>query len=157
MANYSCMRRAPTREFGLTIIELMVVIAIISILLVIAVPVYQQYSSRAKVTEGLNLAAPILNGVAEYRQTNSKWPENNSDAGASTSTDYETDFVEKIEVSANNPDGTITITYKPAAITGITSTTNTLIYTPSIDSASTVTWECDGGTLADWARPSRCR
>lgn len=146
------------QEHGFTIIELMIVIAIISILLIIAVPVYQQYTARVKIAEGLNLSAPLLVSVAEYYQTNNSWPDDNAAAGAPIPAEYETDFVETIEISAgSSADGTITITYKSAAISGISSTTNTLIYTPSVDSTLTVSWECDGGTVPDWARPARCR
>lgn len=65
--------------------------------------------------------------------------------------------VESTEVSASARDGTITITYKPSAISEITSGTNTLIYTPSVDAALTVSWNCDAESLPDWARPGRCR
>lgn len=148
----------PARVAGLTIIELMIVIAIISIISVIAIPVYQQYTARAKVSEGMRLAAPIMNSIAEYYQTNSEWPPNNSAAGAPSPTEYETDFVDEIEVSRMAQDGTITIVYKPSGINEITSSTNTLIYTPTADPVSfTVTWECNAGTLPHWARPPRCR
>lgn len=142
-------------ESGLTIIELMIVITIVSIITAIAIPVYQQYAARAKISEGMNLAAPILVKVAEYYQTNSRWPASNSAAGAPPPVEYETDFVEQIEVT-NTP--AVTITYKTSGITELTAGTNTLVYTPSVDPASlTVTWECDGGTIPEWGRPPRCR
>lgn len=150
--------KIPGRIAGLTIIELMVVIAIVSILSIIAIPVYQQYTARAKVAEGMNLAAPIKNRIAEYYQTNNAWPADNSAAGAPPPTEYETDIVETIEVSASAQDGAITITYKTSGITELTSSTNTLIYTPTPDPASqTITWECNTGTVPTWALPPRCR
>ena len=59
---------------GFTLIELMIVVAIIGILAAIAIPAYQDYTIRAQVTEGLNLASSIKAGVAEYYAQNGTWP-----------------------------------------------------------------------------------
>lgn len=158
MSGYRREMRGPAHASGLTIIELMIVIAIVSIITVIAIPVYQQYTARAKVAEGMSLAAPLKAKIAEYYQTNSQWPSNNSEAGVPPPSTYETDFVEQIAVSQTAQDGTITITYKTSGITELTSSTNTLVYTPSVHASSmTVTWECDDGTVPTWALPPRCR
>lgn len=151
-------KKAPARLAGLTIIELMIVIAIISLITIIAIPVYQQYTARARVTEGLSLAAPMKNKIAEYYQTNSDWPDSNPSAGVPPASEHETEYVDTIEVSQSARDGTITITYKTSGIPELTTTSNTLIITPTADPTSyTITWECDGGTLPSWARPARCR
>lgn len=158
MSEYKHCKKAPARVAGLTIIELMIVIAIISIITIIAIPVYQQYTARARVTEGLSLAAPMKNKIAEYYQTNSDWPSDNASAGIPSPGEYDTEYVETIEISQSAQDGTITITYKTSGIPEITAATNTLIITPTADPVSyTITWECDGGTLPSWARPARCR
>lgn len=157
MTKYRRRGRTFTRTGGFTIIELMIVVAIISIVTVIAVPVYQQYTARAMITEGMNLAAPLLTNISEYYQTNNKWPADNSAAGAPPPAEYETDLVESIEITAGAQNGMITITYKPTAIPEISNSTNTLIYESSTDASQTVSWNCDGGSLPDWARPSRCR
>jgi type IV pilus assembly protein PilA len=59
---------------GFTLIELMIVVAIIGILAAIAIPAYQDYTIRSQVTEGLNLAASVKAEVAEYYAQNGAWP-----------------------------------------------------------------------------------
>jgi type IV pilus assembly protein PilA len=66
---------------GFTLIELMIVIAIVAILVALAVPSYQDYAVRSKVTECISGAAPIKLGISEYRQTMASWPPDVNAAG----------------------------------------------------------------------------
>lgn len=142
---------------GFTLIELMIVIAILGILVAIALPAYQDYTIRAKVAEGLNLAATFKLGVSETRFASGTWPANNNDAGTSSPT---TAIVSSINVGAA---GVVTITYLDPPIPGA----GTLILTPTISANGDARWFCNaaggsngGGTagtlLAKYA-PSNCR
>ena len=72
------------KQQGFTLIELMIVIAIIGILAAIAIPAYQDYTIRAQVSEGLNLSGGAKAAVTEYFQDRGTMPTNNTDAGLST-------------------------------------------------------------------------
>ena len=69
---------------GFTLIELMIVVAIIGILAAIAIPAYQDYIVRSKVTELVNAAGVCKTSVAEYHQTKARMPANNTEAGCSS-------------------------------------------------------------------------
>jgi len=66
---------------GYTLIELMIVIAIIGILAAIALPAYQDYTARSQMTEALNLAGGQKSAITEFRSNTGKWPSSNLDAG----------------------------------------------------------------------------
>jgi len=75
MLNYKIPFRLKTRRSGgFTLIELMIVIAIIAILVTLAIPAYQEYNIRAKVTECMVGAAPAKLAVSEYMSTVGSWP-----------------------------------------------------------------------------------
>ncbi|MHC5992544.1 pilin [Neisseria meningitidis] len=95
-----------TLQKGFTLIELMIVIAIVGILAAVALPAYQDYTARAQVSEAILLAEGQKSAVTEYYLNHGEWPANNSSAGVASSADIKGKYVQKVEV--NN--GVITAT-----------------------------------------------
>ncbi|HGH6620758.1 TPA: pilin [Neisseria meningitidis] len=87
-----------TLQKGFTLIELMIVIAIVGILAAVALPAYQDYTARAQVSEAILLAEGQKSAVTEYYLNHGEWPGNNSDAGVASSTDIKGKYVQSVEV-----------------------------------------------------------
>jgi len=158
---------------GFTLIELMIVVAIIGILAAIAIPAYQDYTIRSQVTEGLNLASSAKAAVSESFQSNGTWPAGNAAAGLDVATNIKGKYVTGVAVGAG---GVITITYGGQANTRINALTMSL--TPYTSANGDVSWVCGdkgttgttgltiasgattpagGGTLTAKYRPANCR
>ena len=137
------------KQQGFTLIELMIVVAIIGILAAVAIPAYQDYIVRARVTEGLSLGAAGKTAVSEYFSSQGTIPTNNTQAGLATSEDISGNSVDNVNVDT---DGNIVITFSTPAIAA-----STLELRPSTG-AGKVVWDCStGGTLEAKYRPSSCR
>ncbi|ENV1750336.1 pilin, partial [Neisseria gonorrhoeae] len=88
-----------TLQKGFTLIELMIVIAIVGILAAVALPAYQDYTARAQVSEAILLAEGQKSAVTEYYLNHGIWPENNSAAGvASPASNIKGKYVESVTV-----------------------------------------------------------
>ena len=158
---------------GFTLIELMIVVAIIGILAAVALPAYQDYTVRAKVTEGLSLAGSAKTAVSENAA-------NAAPFASGWTAPAETKNVKSVEISEST--GAITITYastidggktlKMSPVDGSTASGTALVGTSSgstIPTAGSVTWICKSagstnansgaaaGTIADKYVPASCR
>ncbi|EMT2517865.1 pilin, partial [Neisseria gonorrhoeae] len=87
-----------TLQKGFTLIELMIVIAIVGILAAVALPAYQDYTARAQVSEAILLAEGQKSAVTEYYLNNGKWPEDNDKAGVASSDKIKGKYVESVTV-----------------------------------------------------------
>ncbi|HEZ6115560.1 TPA: pilin [Neisseria meningitidis] len=101
-----------TLQKGFTLIELMIVIAIVGILAAVALPAYQDYTARAQVSEAILLAEGQKSAVTEYYLNHGEWPGNNSSAGVASSSKIKGKYVEKVEVA----NGVITAEMKSSGV-----------------------------------------
>ena len=122
---------------GFTLIELMIVVAIIGILAAIAIPAYQDYTVRSQVTEGMNLASAVETGAAEYFANTGSFPTTLSAAGISSSPAGK-------YVSAIALNGSITVTYGNQVNSVVTG--QTLGLTPYLSPNNDIIWVCGNHT-----------
>ncbi|ENW3828772.1 prepilin-type N-terminal cleavage/methylation domain-containing protein [Neisseria gonorrhoeae] len=88
-----------TLQKGFTLIELMIVIAIVGILAAVALPAYQDYTARAQVSEAILLAEGQKSAVTEYYLNHGEWPEDNTSAGVASASDIKGKYVESVTVA----------------------------------------------------------
>jgi len=139
------------QQKGFTLIELMIVVAIIGILAAIAIPAYQDYTIRAQVSEGLNLSAGAKAAISEYFMDRGVMPLNNAEAGLEAAANITGNYVTTVTVAG----GVITVAYGGAqANAQIVGDTLTLTPAPT---AGSVAWNCATGTLLPKHVPSACR
>ena len=144
-------------EQGFTLIELMIVVAIIGILAAIAIPAYQEYTVRTQVSEGSVLADGVKTALAEYYHTAGKAPSTNASAGLPSSGSISGKYVDSVAVFP----GRITVHFSNTG--GFEASPkiggSTLVFSASYTSTEgSITWSCKAyGTVANKYRPQVCR
>lgn len=135
---------------GFTLIELMIVVAIIGILAAIALPAYQDYTARSQMSEAMTLASGAKGSVTEFYSDTGQWPSNNASAGLAADTQIQGNYVEKVAVAG----GVITATMRNTGVAeGIR--TATLVLSP-ITHTGSIEWTCSGSAENKYY-PSTCR
>jgi len=135
------------KQTGFTLIELMIVVAIIGILAAVALPAYVDYTTRAKISEGIGLAAAAKSAVAEFRVSQADWPSTNARAGLDATINSQ--YVSAVTV--NNQTITVTFLSSSGATAG-----STIVFNGTF-SSGTVDWFCTGGDVRSSYRPANCR
>jgi type IV pilus assembly protein PilA len=152
---------------GFTLIELMIVVAIIGILAAIAIPAYRDYTVRSQVTEGLNLASAAKASVSDTFISRGVWPVDNDAAGMGASGTIRSKYVNSVAVAG----GQITVTFGGDVNAEITN--ETIVFTPWTSANGDVSWQCGShamtqtglvqvladqpGTVDMKYRPANCR
>lgn len=141
---------------GFTLIELMIVVAIIGILAAVAIPAYQDYTIRARVTEGIGFAAAAKTSVAEYYVSQGEMPADTTEAGFSSG--VTTEIVQSLSYTRNGTnEGQIEVAFEDLG--GDTSAGDTLLFVGTGETGG-VQWDCTqdaGQALAEKYRPANCR
>ena len=140
------------KQAGFTLVELMIVIAIIAILVNMAMVSYKDYLVRSKISSGLILAASAKSAVTEHYANQGTMPEDNADAGLAPANNITNDYVISLSVGTAPTTGTITITYSmPELNPG-----DSILLTPDT-TAGAVQWTCMSNTMSSTMLPSSCR
>ncbi|CAK0775282.1 type IV pilus assembly protein PilA [Gammaproteobacteria bacterium] len=131
-------------QSGFTLIELMIVVAIIGILAAVGIPSYQDYSVRSQTVEGISLSDGPRAGISDFWNTRGKLPPSAASAGVASSTSLQGMYVSDIAIA----NGKITITFGNKASSKISkSGGNLLEIIPVANAGGNLVWVCGYSSL----------
>lgn len=140
-----------TVQKGFTLIELMIVVAIIGILAAIAIPAYQDYIARSQASEAMTLSSGLKTNIAEVYGQNGDWTAINSGTdGIPAATDVTGKYVSQVEVAA----GVITATFNGSDVSKGLQNGN-IVLSP-LDATGSVTWTCSSTDIEQKYLPKAC-
>lgn len=139
---------------GFTLIEVLIAVAIASVLMMIGIPIYQNYEIRTKISGEFVLMHPLMLKMNEEYALTGQWPSSNAEAGAQEPAHYKGKYLKSVTVSDSPQAGTMILTYDADELTVLRGT-DTLIFRPT-DGANSSKWQCDQGTIPSKYRPSSC-
>ena len=140
---------------GFTLIELMIVVAIIGILAAIALPAYQDYMVRAKVSEGVLAASSARTAVAETFSQKNRMDLSNDSMGVQS---QDSRYVASVVYSGTSAtQGNVTVTLKPNNELGAASSTTLILRGSGNTTTGTIAWTCGKGTINAKYLPSSCK
>ena len=137
-------------QSGFTLIELMIVVAIIAILAAIAIPAYQDYATRSQISEGIVLASGAKNGVWDYHSAYGVFAADNTEAGLQAPTSIRGNFVTQVEVT----NGVVEVTFGNDVNTAVSG--STVLLSP-VDRGGSIEWDCSSLTILPRYLPTQCR
>ena len=140
-----------TKQSGFTLIELMVVVAIIGVLSAIAIPQYQNYVARAQVAEGFSLLAPGKMAVAEYYNETGTYPADNATARMGAANTIIGQYVGSVTVDAGKLTVAFNTTNAHSELQG-----KNFVLVPT-DNGGSISWACGVGTVGTDYLPNSCQ